>query len=54
MSQTALQLVFKVWVDGHGRRPGTFQGWKPSSHWGQSVQVVNECQVHCTDLECEY
>ena len=30
----AKQPVLTVWVDGHGRRPGTyFQGWTPSSHF---------------------
>jgi len=36
--------VLKVWVDGHGRRPGTyFQGWMPSSHF------LGQC-VHCGQL----
>jgi len=27
--------VLKVWVDGHGRRRESRQGWTPSSHLGQ-------------------
>jgi len=43
-----LSVVLIVWVDGHGRRPGTyFQGWTLSSHFlGQcsldGVHVVNK------------
>ena len=36
--------VLKVWMDGHGRRPGTyFRGWTPSSHLisRHSVHALN-------------
>ena len=40
-SQDRFQPVLKVWVDGHGRRPGTYyQGWTPSSHF------LGQC-IHC-------